>query len=219
MNTRYFALAFVALFLIACGSAPPAPDWKMNAKGSVERAADAWLSGNSKIEAVEFARARGEVARTGRPDLLARVELLRCATRVAALDFEPCTGFDALAADAAPAEQAYARYLAGAAQAVDAALLPEAHRDLASGSTVPDGVLAGIPDPLSRLVAAGVLLRRNQATPGVITQAVDTASAQGWRRPLLAWLKVQQQRAQAGRAADEVARIQRRIDVLLNRAP
>jgi hypothetical protein len=207
--------ASLALALVACSSTPPPPEWQMNAKGSVERAADAWLSGNSKIEAVEFARARSEVARTGRPDLLARVELLHCATRVAALDFEPCAGYEALAADAAAAEQAYARYLAGTALPADAALLPEAHRGLAGGSASPDGALAGIQDPLSRLVAAGVLLRRGQATPGVITQAVDTASAQGWRRPLLAWLKVEQQRARAGGAADEVARIQRRIDLVL----
>ena len=31
------------------------------------------------IEAVEFARARAEVASTGRPDWVARVELVRCA--------------------------------------------------------------------------------------------------------------------------------------------
>jgi hypothetical protein len=67
-------------------------------------------------------------------------------------------------------------------------------------------------------VAAGALFQRGQASPGVIAQAVDTASAQGWRRALLAWLKVQQARAQAGGAADEVARIQRRID-LVDRVP
>lgn len=212
---HWLALSILGLILAACSSTPPPPDWQMNVKGSVERAADAWLSGNSKIELVEFARARSEVARTGRPDLLARVELLRCATRVAALEFEPCAGYEALAADAAPDEQAYARYLEGKAQPADAALLPEVHRGLAGGSALPDGALAGIQDPLSRLVAAGVLLRRRQATPGVITQAVGAASAQGWRRPLLAWLKVEQQRAQAGGAADEVERIQRRIDMVL----
>jgi hypothetical protein len=187
----------------------------MNAKGSLERAVDAWLLGDVKIEAAEFARARAEVARTGRPDLVARVELLRCATRVAALDFAPCAGFEAVAQDAAPAEQAYAHYLEGKAQAADAAWLPDAHRSLAGGSASPDGALAAIKDPLSRLVAAGVLLRRSQATPGVITQAVDTASGQGWRRSLLAWLRVDQQRAQAGGAEDDAARIQRRIDLLL----
>ena len=187
----------------------------MNAKGSVERAADAGLRGDSKIEAAEFARARAEVARTGRPDLMARVELLRCATRVAALDFAPCAGFDALAPDAAPAEQAYARYLAGTSPASDAALLPEAHRALAAGAATPDAAIAAMADPLSRLVAAGVLLRREVATPAVIEEAVNTASAQGWRRPLLAWLGVQQQRAQAAGATQEAARIQRRIDLVL----
>ena len=118
--------------------------WQMNAKGSADRAAEAWLSGDTRAEAAEFARARTEVSRTARPDLLARVELLRCAARAAALDFEPCTGFDALASDAAPAEQAYARYLKGDAQVADAPLLPAAHRGLVGATAAPDAALAGI---------------------------------------------------------------------------
>jgi hypothetical protein len=204
----------LGLALGACSSTPPQPDWQMNAKGSADRATEAWLRGDSPIGAVEFSRARAAVASTGRLDLVARLELLRCATRVAALDFAPCTGYDAIAQDAAPAEQAYARYLMGASQATDAALLPEAHRGLAGGSSAPETAFAGIQDPLSSLVAAGVLLRRGQATPGVMGQAVDVASAQGWRRPLLAWLKVQQQRAQAGGATNEAASLQRRIDLI-----
>ncbi|MDP3204377.1 MAG: hypothetical protein Q8M80_09935, partial [Hydrogenophaga sp.] len=180
------------LALAACSSNPPPPQWPAEAKGSSERATEAWLSGNSRIEAAEFSRARGEVARTGQVALVARLELLRCATRVASLVVEPCTGFDVLAQDAAPAEQAYARYLAGTASAGDAVLLPEAHRGLI-GNAAPDATLAAIQDSLSQLVAAGVLFRSGRATPGVIAQAVDTASARGWRRPLLAWLQVQQE--------------------------
>jgi hypothetical protein len=86
---------------------------------------------------------------------------------------------------------------------------------MADSAAAPDAALSAIADPLSRLVAAGVLIQRGQATPGVIAQVVDTASAQGWRRPLLAWLKVQQARAQAAGTTDEAARSQRRIDVLL----
>lgn len=214
MTMRSLLAAAALLALVACGNTPPAPDWQMNAKASAERATQAWLTGDQRVEAAEFARARREVATTGRPDLAARVELLRCAARVAALDVEPCGGFDALAADAAPAEQAYARYLSGRSTAADAALLPEVHRPLATGSATPDAALAAIADPLSRLVAAGALFQRSQASPGVVAQAVETASAQGWRRPLLAWLKLQQARAQAAGAADEVARIQRRIDLV-----
>lgn len=221
MNTRFLLLC-LGLSLAACSNTPPPPDWQMNAKSSLERAADAWLSGNSRTEAVEFARARSEVARTGQPELVARVELLRCATRVAALVFEPCAGFQTLAVDAAPTEQAYARYLAGQTLAADAALLPEAQRPLAQAAAQPpaqsqaalEAALARIQDPLPRLVAAGVLLQRGLASPAVAALATDTASAQGWRRPLLAWLQVQQARAQAGGAVDEAARIQRRIDLV-----
>lgn len=187
----------------------------MGAKGSLERATEAWLRGDSKIEAVEFARARAEVASTGQPGLVARVELVRCAARVASLEMGPCAGFDALAADAAPAEQAYSRYLAGALVAGDAALLPEAQQGMLSADGAANaGALKGVDDPLAQLVAAGVLLRRNAATPETVQLAVDTASARGWRRPLLAWLRVAQERALAGGTADEAARLQRRIELL-----
>lgn len=215
LHNVFLACAVVAL--AACGNKPPVPEWQLNAKDGSERAAEAWLRGDSAVEAAEFARVRRELTSTGRPDLLARAELLRCATRVAAVVFEPCTGFEALAQDAAPAEQAYARYLAGNAQPADAALLPEAQRALL-GSGAPEAALAGVKDPLSRLVAAGVLLRSGRASPAVLDQAVDTASAQGWRRPLGAWLGLQLQRARAAGATEEAARLQRRIDLVLGTA-
>lgn len=205
-----WVLSFAAL-LAACSSTPPPPDWQMNAWSSAERAAEAWLSGNSKVEEVEFLRARSEVARTAQPALLARLELTRCATRVAALVFEPCAGYEALAADAAPAEQAYARYLAGQATAADAAVLPPAHRGLVGSAPAS---LGGIEDPLSRLIAAGVLLQRGAASPAVVADAVETASQRGWRRPVLAWLGVQLRQAEAAGTTEEAARIQRRIQLL-----
>ena len=100
------ACVAAACLLVACGSTAPLPDWKMNAKGSLERATEAYLSGNERIEAVEFARARAEIARTGRAELLARAELTRCAARVASLVFDDCPGFAALAQDAPAAERA-----------------------------------------------------------------------------------------------------------------
>ena len=211
----FFVATLVVIALSACSSAPPPADWQMGAKGSLERSTEAWLRGDSKIEAVEFARARGDVASTGRPDWVARVELVRCAARVASLEFDSCTGFDALAADAAAPELAYSRYVSGASLAGDVALLPKAHQALAAASVAGnDAALAAVEDPLSRLVAAGVLLRRGTASPATVQIALDTASARGWRRPLLAWLRVAQERATSGGAVDEVARLQRRIDVL-----
>jgi hypothetical protein len=204
----------MAGLLAACSSTPSPPDWQMNAKGSLERATDAYLSGNDRVEAAEFARARAEIARTGRADLLARAELTRCAMRVASLAFDDCPGFATLVQDAPAAERAYAEHLAGKGSAHNASLLPPAQRDVAMGKASPAN-LSGIADPFSRLVAAGVLFRTGQADPAVLALAADTASSQGWRRPLLAWLNVQLQRAEAGGDTVEAVRLRRRIEMIL----
>ncbi len=206
--------AALVLGLAACSSAPPPPDWQMNAKSGLERATAAWLDGNTRLEALEFARARADLARTGRPELVARAELLRCATRVASLVFEDCAGFDALAPDASAEDRAYARYLAGQASPADVALLPVPQRALAS-APAPD--LASAPDPLSRLVAAGVLMRRGAATPAVVTAAVDSASAQGWSRPLLAWLAIALRNAERNGDEAAAAALRRRIALVEGR--
>ncbi len=207
MTTRRTLAAWVAALLAGCAGTPP-PDWAITAQGALERAADAYFAGRGDVEAVEFARAREALARTGRVELVARAELARCATRVASLVFEPCAGFEALRADAPPAERAYADYLAGRAGADAAPLLPPQHRAVAA-ATGPVPLPAA--EPLGRLVAAGVLLRTRRADATAVAQAVDTASAQGWRRPLLAWLGVQQRLAEQAGDTVEAARIARRI--------
>jgi hypothetical protein len=45
----------------------------------------------------------------------------------------------------------------------------------------------------------------------VLQLAVDTASAQGWRRPLLAWLGAQARRAELAGASEEAERLRRRM--------
>lgn len=230
------------LALAACGTTAPTPRWQATAHASAQRATEAWLVGDARTEAAEYTRAHRALASTARPDLVIQLQLLRCATRTAALtaqggtdtrladhpgahkasthkastqrpeqpDPAPCGSLP----EATPEQHAYARYLAGRSTTADAPLLPPPHRPLAAGSTAPDAALAAISDPLSRLVAAGVLLRRGQATPGVIAQAVATASAQGWRRPLQAWLQLQKTQAQAQGATAEATRLQRRLDLL-----
>ena len=206
----------LCILLAACSSGPPVPDWKMNAQSSIERFQAAYLSGNALVEQTEFRRARSQVAGTGKLELVARIELLRCAARVASLAFEDCAGFDALQADANDADRAYAAYLAGKAQAADTALLPQAQRaPAAAGSdTAAASAVAAIADPLSQLVAAGVLLRSGRATPALLDTAVATASDQGWRRPLLAWLGVQRLRAEQAGDTQAAQRIARRMAIV-----
>ena len=216
MNIKPLLPALLVTALAACSSGPPVPDWKMNAQSSVERFQAAYLGGNALVEQTEFRRARSQVAGTGKLELVARIELLRCAARVASLALDDCAGFDALKADTSDADRAYAAYLAGKAQGADIALLPEAQRAAAGAAsdTAAASAVAAIDDPLSRLVAAGVLLRSGRATPELLDTAVATASDQGWRRPLLAWLGVQRLRAEQAGDALAAQRIARRMAVV-----
>jgi hypothetical protein len=208
------ALLLVALALLAaCAGAPVPPDWQANAQAALHNFSTAYYAGNTRLAAQEFAHARAEIASTGRPDLLARAELVRCAARVASLEFDDCAGFQALAADAGAEERAYAAFLAGKWQGLDPTLLPAQHRALLAGAA-DAGTLAAIADPMSRLVAAGVLFRIGRLTPAGIATAAETASANGWRRPLLAWLGVQAQRADAAGDGAAATRIRRRIEIV-----
>jgi hypothetical protein len=195
-----------ALLLAACASKPTPPSWQPNAKDALDGFTDDYLRGNTAAANAEFARARRETTSTGRADLVAQVELVRCATLAASLEFDDCPGFASLVLDATPQQRAYAAYIAGRWDGMDVAALPEQHRMVTSS-----GSIAGVADPLSTLVAAGALFKAGRIKPGDIESATETASRQGWRRPLLMWLGVQVRRAEAAGNAAAVEQLKRRI--------
>jgi hypothetical protein len=209
-----FALLLASLpvsLLTACASGPTPPAWQADAKGALDRSTSAYLAGETKASDAEMERARRTLASTGRADLLARAELMRCAARVASLVFEPCERFEVLRADAPAAERAYADYLAARPLSREnVALLPTAQQGAAS-SEASLAKVQSIEDPQARLIAVAVLFQGGKADPQMIDMATETASSQGWRRPLLAWLKVQALRAEKAGDAAESQRVQRRI--------
>ena len=186
-TTIFLAAVASAALLASCAGGPTPPDWQLDARAALQGFEKHYLEGNAKLAETEFARAREEIRRTGRGDLLARAELIRCAARTASLEIDSCPGFEALRRDAGAEELAYADYLAGKGK-----------------HTVTE-------DALSRLVAAGVAFRTTTVTPAQIAAAIDTASAQGWRRPLLGWLELEAKRAEAAGDREAAERLRRRI--------
>src|SRR5205823_12629499 len=122
-------------------SRAPVPEWQGNAADALRAFEQRYLAGDTKGAETEFQIARSELTATGRADLVARAELVRCAARVASLVFEPCTGFEALRDDAGAEERAYANYLDGRV------------------------ARASSSEPFSRLVAYGVQFRTASIDP------------------------------------------------------
>lgn len=180
-------LLFQLLFFWGCSSGPVPPDWQLNSVSALGAFQSYYLKGDTRAAQVEFERAKAELQSTGRGDLVARAELVRCAARAASLEFDNCPAFEALRADAGPEELAYYEFLSAR------------------------GERAASDDPLSRLVSSGVQFKSGKITPENISASVDIASAQGWRRPLLAWLGVQEKRAEAAGDREALERIRRRI--------
>lgn len=199
------------LLLAACTSTAPVPDWQANAHAALAAHTAAYLAGRDRVAQQELALARREVARSADARHMARVELTACALRIASLDMQPCAAFEPLAEEADAAARAYADYLAGRWERLDAKLLPPAQQAVPASRDAL-ATLTAIDDPLSRLVAAAVLLRAGRLSPAAIELAIETASKQGWRRPLMAWLGFDRDRCRAVGDMRCVALRQRRID-------
>jgi hypothetical protein len=219
----------LAVLLAACGSTPVPPLWQSSAFSALKTYSAAYLDGNNALARSELMAARAEISKTGRADLLARGELVACALQVASLEFDGCAPYQALASEAGAAERAYASYLAGNWSDLKLELLPAQHRALVSrtlsqsAAAKPAGgptggpstsALGAMEDPLARLVAAGALLQSGHLGSSDIEVATQTASSQGWRRPLLAWLGLQRERALLAGDAQAAARLQRRMDLV-----
>lgn len=208
---RRAASFLVVLVLAGCANQALPPEWLLTADTAINSHAQLWLEGRDKLATRQLAVAREAISRTGDASQQARVELHACAVRLASLQGGQCPAFLPLALDAGQAENAYAAYLAGQLATADSQFLPENQRQAWQNPQS----LKNIKEPLPLLVAAAALLEAGRLPPENIALAIETAAAEGWRRPLLAWLSLEKERLhQAGDQTGSEA-IERRIERVL----
>ena len=193
---KHYAL-LITLLLSACGGSPPAPDWKKDSISLIGKYSKAELKGENKLAERYFEQALDATGSAGKLEETARLNLIRCATRHASLVLEPCVGYQAIAKHSPHAEdETYHRFITGQWEKVDSSKLPAQYRDFFSSQDAARHVaLTKIADPLSRLIAISVAVQRKQADDVILALAADTASEQGWRKPLLVYLKLLENRA------------------------
>ena len=211
MNKLFLAACLI--LLAGCGGKTPPPDWKVDSADLIERYKKHELRGENIIaeryfqQAINAAGSAGQVAET------ARLWLVRCAVRRASLDDDDCSEYLELAKlETSDEDRAYYQFITLDWTGVEASRLPKHYAALVAGPA--DKRLAqieAIDAPLSRLLAASLVVQRGEADDALLALATETASAEGWKRPLLVYLKLAEKRASGRQDAAALAAIQARI--------
>lgn len=206
-------LAACLILLAGCGGKTPPPDWKVDSSDLIERYQKHELRGENILaeryfqQAVNAAGSAGQVAET------ARLWLVRCAVRRASLDHDDCSEYVELAKlETTDEDRAYYQFITLDWKGVQPSRLPSHYAALLAGPVDKrHAQVAAIDAPLSRLLAASLVVQRGEADDALLALATETASAEGWKRPLLVYLRLAEKRASERQDADALAAIQARI--------
>jgi len=188
-------LFLFVMFLSACGSTLSTPAWQNNASAFLEDYKINFLSGKEAAGEPHFFKARREIASGNDLNLLTIAYLTKYALHAASLESFDTADFARLyRLEPNPANMAYCHFLKGNFSAVDAQVFPPLYAGVlkaALSGNSQSGLreISAITDPLSRLVACGVWVRYLPHDEQILQIAIQTASANGWRRPLWAFLE------------------------------
>ena len=191
---KKFLWIAVFLLLVGCGTTKPVASWLSAGYNQLDNYKKHYLSGQDKIAAIEFNDALKEIKKSGDLEILARSYLIRMALQTATI--QDLAGAEYLKIEAvqpSPANRNYYAFLQGNSAQVDEKLLPAQYLDFAAalrrtGTDESLRAIAQINEPLAQLVAVGILVRLGQDNEAVLQSAIATASAEGWKKALLAYL-------------------------------
>lgn len=183
-----------ALVICACGSATPVPDWKDNAYTQLDAYKTSFLTGKEESTEPHFVKARREIAAGNDLSLLIIAYLTKYALHTASLESFDSSDFAKLyRLEPNLSDMAYCHFLKGNFSAVDIKELPVRYAGVLKAAsdrdlTMAAREIAAVDDPLSRLIACGVWVRYLPSDEIILQIGISTASANGWRRPLWAYL-------------------------------
>jgi len=170
------------------------PNRKSKAYEQLDIYKTSFLTGKEESTEPHFEKARREIASGNDLGLLTVAYLTQYALHTASLESFDAGEFAKLyRLEPNPSDMAYCHFLKGNFSAVDVKALPARYTGVMKAASSKDLTLAAreiaaMDDPLSRLIACGVWVRYLPCNETILQIGISTASANGWRRPLWAYL-------------------------------
>ena len=206
-------------FLGGCGS-KPAPEWISASFNQLESYKKNYLRGKERIAELNFRKAIEEIKTSGDIQIMEKAYLTKYAVETAALEtFDDREYLRLEALQQTPEYTHFYHFLKGSFAKVDVNGLPpqyrgvfKAFRNGKQGDI--DKEVSAIDDPLSRLIAAGLMVQQKQDSEIILNAAIKTASEQGWKKPLLAHLKRLQLLYEAKKEREKASSIRQYIEFM-----
>lgn len=220
MKKILYVICFV-LIVGGCGQRN-SPSWIITSNQQLERFKDNFLTGGQTVApGLHFQNALEELKKSGNLGLIEKAWLTRMALQIAVLQ-EMDEGDYRKIADVkpVPTNENFFLFLTGNFATVDTALLPAQYRGVLSAIRKGDLIKTGEAissiqnEPVSQLIAAGLAVRQNMESESIIQTAVDTASQNGWKTALLAWMERLASFHEATGQVDKAAEVRRHIDLI-----
>lgn len=220
MKIFLYLFAF-SILVFGCGS-KPVPDWKNVSYYQLESYKKSYLIGKTKIAELHFSKAIEEIKKSGDLKVMAMTYLTKYAVNVAVLeDFDDRDYLQIESVQQDTKSRNFYNFLKGAFDQVDERLLPGEYGDFLK--TLRQGregdmkrEIVNIKDPLSKLIVTGLLVRHHRCPEMILKAAADTASENGWKKALVAYLEKLQSFYEAEKEMEKAANVQRRIQLIKN---
>jgi len=216
---RYLVLIGCLLLLCGCAS-KSLPEWRTASFNHLEQYKKYFLSGREELAAIHFQKAIDEIKSSGNLSLLATAYLTRSALRTAVLEAPQIKEYlEVVEAGPDDDHKDYYLLLEGKFAQIQKTNLPTAYQDLAAvleggNEERISGAIFEIQDDLSRLIAIGLVVRYRMENEAILTGAVDLASANGWRKPLLIYMARLEYSYQKRNEKDEAEKIRLKMELL-----
>jgi hypothetical protein len=213
-------LLIICLLFLGCAS-KPLPDWLNTSYNQLENYKKSYLSGSEKIAALQFKCTINEIRKSGDLEILSRAYLIRMALQATAfenMNEEEYVKIDAL--QPSLPNRSFHAFLKGDISHTDVNLLPGQYRGLCKAlQQKGNGVellreIDNMEDPLSQLIALGIIVRLQQDNEYVLKKAIVVASAQGWEKPLIVYLGRLQSYYEGKKETDKATGIKQRIKLI-----
>ncbi len=218
MKKFVYLLAF-GILLFGCGS-KQIPDWLSVSFNQLENYKNNYLSGKDRIAELQFNKAVEEIRSSGNLEILGRAYLTKHAVQVAVLEvFDDTEYLKINALQPVLSNSNFHNFLKGSFDKVDESLLPGQYygflKALRKGNTEAiSREISHMEDPLSKLIAVGLLVKMDNFGEMDLHYAIDTASRNGWKKAVLSYLNKLRAFYEKKGETEKAAATKRKIELL-----